>query len=503
MTSSQNAATVLQMLDAAWNRGDTSVLHTTVAEDHIDHDDNGDDIGRDHLVQAILAYRAAFPDMRMSFDDQIADGDKVVTRWTANGTHQGQLDAIPATGRLARISGIFIHQLTDGEITESWTSFDRLGLLQQLGVIPSADSAPASAPLPLPPAGSAPPDRDGPLFQAAASRSPRACRRREMSALLGGEDLAELIGKLSRSVTEPGDVRAASEQGPRSAGNHPVGAGGEDLGDVTRGGPLQADAGGKEDPPGSSQVECRVQVGGTDDRSDRSDLARRQASIDLSDRDQQILFHRAAAAGGGGLDIAAFGIGRPGHHEEAASRLLGAGDQGAHGAHTEIGMDGEGVGSQGGAGPQVGLGVGVVGGPHVTPLGVYDNQQACAARFGDQPLQRPEPLPAVTFVECRLELDQAHGPRGRLERDVSEAVDAVRAVPDTPGIQNQARGIQAQGERTISRAHRGETGSERDGHGPSMAGRWSASRDPGADRSRWNPVSVTAGRRLSLPRNLP
>ena len=161
MTNSQNAATVLQMLDAAWNRGDTSVLHTTVAEDHIDHDDNGDDIGRDHLVQAILAYRAAFPDMRMSFDDQIADGDKVVTRWTANGTHQGQLDAIPATGRLARISGIFIHQLTDGEITESWTSFDRLGLLQQLGVIPSADSAPTSAPLTLPPAGSAPPGRDG------------------------------------------------------------------------------------------------------------------------------------------------------------------------------------------------------------------------------------------------------------------------------------------------------------------------------------------------------
>jgi len=182
MTSSQNAATVLQMLYAAWNRGDTSVLHTTVAEDHIDHDDNGDDIGRDHLVQAILAYRAAFPDMRMSFDDQIADGDKVVTRWTANGTHQGQLDAIPATGRLARISGIFIHQLTDGEITESWTSFDRLGLLQQLGVIPSADSAPTSAPLPLPPAGSAPPDRDGPLFQAAASRSPRACRRRKSQA---------------------------------------------------------------------------------------------------------------------------------------------------------------------------------------------------------------------------------------------------------------------------------------------------------------------------------
>ena len=156
MTSSQNAATVLQMLDAAWNRGDTSVLDTSVAEDHVDHDDDGDDIGREHLVQAILAYRAAFPDLRMSFADQIAAGDQVATRWTASGTHHGELNGIPATGRSARISGIFIHRLTDEKITESWTSFDRLGLLQQLGVIPSAAGPAPQAGISRQPAGPPP-----------------------------------------------------------------------------------------------------------------------------------------------------------------------------------------------------------------------------------------------------------------------------------------------------------------------------------------------------------
>jgi len=88
-----------------------------------------------------MEYRDAFPDLSMSFDEQVADGDRVVTRWTAGGTHQGALQGIPATGRSARISGIFIHRLSDGIVTESWASFDRLGLLQQLGVIPALATA--------------------------------------------------------------------------------------------------------------------------------------------------------------------------------------------------------------------------------------------------------------------------------------------------------------------------------------------------------------------------
>lgn len=81
----------------------------------------------------------------MSFDDQISEGDRVVTRWTGQGTHLGELNGIPATGRAAQVWGVFIHRLAAGQITETWTSFDGLGLLHQLGVIPAQAAPPATS----------------------------------------------------------------------------------------------------------------------------------------------------------------------------------------------------------------------------------------------------------------------------------------------------------------------------------------------------------------------
>jgi steroid delta-isomerase-like uncharacterized protein len=135
MTRTQNTATVLDLLEAAWNRGDMSVIDRTVAEQHAEHEPDGDEIGRSHLKQTVLAYRTAFPDLRMSVEDQIADGDRVAIRWTASGTHLGELNGIPATGRPAQVAGVFIHRLADGLITDSWSMFDQIGLLLQLGVI--------------------------------------------------------------------------------------------------------------------------------------------------------------------------------------------------------------------------------------------------------------------------------------------------------------------------------------------------------------------------------
>ena len=144
MPSNGNPATVIDVLDAAWNRGDTPVIDRTVCENHVDHDPDGDQIGRIHLADTVREYRAAFPDLHMSFDHQIADGDTVVTRWTASGTHQGDFHGIAATGRSATVTGIFIHRLADAQIAETWTAFDQLGLLRQLGIapVPATVSAP-------------------------------------------------------------------------------------------------------------------------------------------------------------------------------------------------------------------------------------------------------------------------------------------------------------------------------------------------------------------------
>lgn len=82
-------------------------------------------------------YRAAFPDMHMTIEDQVAEGDRVVSRVAFRGIHTGELMGIPPTGKQVRTSNIVIDRIVDGKIMERWSVGDNLGLLQQLGVIPA------------------------------------------------------------------------------------------------------------------------------------------------------------------------------------------------------------------------------------------------------------------------------------------------------------------------------------------------------------------------------
>jgi steroid delta-isomerase-like uncharacterized protein len=83
----------------------------------------------------------AFPDLERTIEDLVAEGDKVVARWTAKGTHTGDFQGIPPTGRVATSSGITIFRIADGRIVEEWSESDMLGLLQQVGAIPSGAPA--------------------------------------------------------------------------------------------------------------------------------------------------------------------------------------------------------------------------------------------------------------------------------------------------------------------------------------------------------------------------
>ena len=87
--------------------------------------------------------RTAFPDLRISVEDQVAEGDKVVTRWRARGTHKGPFQGISPTGKRGEISGTIIDRIADGKIIECWSNSDDLGLLQQLGVVHMPDHATA------------------------------------------------------------------------------------------------------------------------------------------------------------------------------------------------------------------------------------------------------------------------------------------------------------------------------------------------------------------------
>ena len=80
-------------------------------------------------------YRGAFPDSHVTFEELIASGDTVVGRWTATGTHTGQLPGVAPTSKRIAIGGITIYRIAEGKIVEAWEQLDMLGMWQQLGVV--------------------------------------------------------------------------------------------------------------------------------------------------------------------------------------------------------------------------------------------------------------------------------------------------------------------------------------------------------------------------------
>jgi predicted ester cyclase len=88
-------------------------------------------------------YRDAFPDVLMSVEDQVAEGDKVVTRWIASGTHQGDMMGIAPTGNRVTVAGTSVERIVDGKIEETWDNYDALGMMQQIGAIPTPEEAQA------------------------------------------------------------------------------------------------------------------------------------------------------------------------------------------------------------------------------------------------------------------------------------------------------------------------------------------------------------------------
>jgi steroid delta-isomerase-like uncharacterized protein len=99
------------------------------------HEPDQDIQGSEEARQFLNTYLSAFPDMHVSVEEVIAEGDKAVTRWTIRGTHQGELEEFgPPTGRQIEIKGITIHRIEDGKIAEEWERYDNLSIMQQLGL---------------------------------------------------------------------------------------------------------------------------------------------------------------------------------------------------------------------------------------------------------------------------------------------------------------------------------------------------------------------------------
>lgn len=140
--SEQNKMVVHRAIEEVYNQGRLEIVDELVSSDFVARTPSEEHHGPAGIKAYVTALRAAFPDLHMTIDEQVAEGDKVVTRWTARGTHTGTFRGIPPTGRHGRMTGIDIDRIADGKAVECWTNADELGLLQQLGVVPTPDHVP-------------------------------------------------------------------------------------------------------------------------------------------------------------------------------------------------------------------------------------------------------------------------------------------------------------------------------------------------------------------------
>jgi steroid delta-isomerase-like uncharacterized protein len=139
MSAENNKALVRRYFEDAWNKHNPAVVDQIYAADFVDRSPDIPGIAhtRDGLKQFMGVYLRAFPDARITIEDQLVDGDRVVTRWTGYGTQTGEFMEMAPSGKKVAVPGVQIDRFSDGKIVEEWTLFDQLGMLQQLGAVPA------------------------------------------------------------------------------------------------------------------------------------------------------------------------------------------------------------------------------------------------------------------------------------------------------------------------------------------------------------------------------
>lgn len=138
MSTEENKALIRRFYEEVFNKKNLAAIDDFFAPDHVDHTlPPGLPVGPEGTKQAIAMTLSGFPDLHITVEDMIAEGDKVVTWFTTHGTQQGALGSIPPTGKHVTVSTIEITRIAGGKIVEDWGLDDRLGMLQQLGLVPA------------------------------------------------------------------------------------------------------------------------------------------------------------------------------------------------------------------------------------------------------------------------------------------------------------------------------------------------------------------------------
>ena len=139
MSTQDNKALARRLIEEAWNQGNLATVDELMAPGHVGHHSlvPNQPPSREFYKQYIVRTRSAFPDFHATIEEQIAEGDLVVTRWSVQGTHQGMFRGHSPTGRQMTLTGVVIDRIVDGKAVEGWMEMDTLHQMHQLGVIPT------------------------------------------------------------------------------------------------------------------------------------------------------------------------------------------------------------------------------------------------------------------------------------------------------------------------------------------------------------------------------
>lgn len=139
MSTEAKREIVQRLTQEFWNEGNAAVLDEAFAADFVDHGATpGSAPGREGLKQTVIPFRDAFSAIHTTVDDVVIEGDEVAWRWTFRGTHTAPVMGIPATGKAITLTGISIDRFVGDTIVERWNQADFMGMMQQLGVIPTS-----------------------------------------------------------------------------------------------------------------------------------------------------------------------------------------------------------------------------------------------------------------------------------------------------------------------------------------------------------------------------
>ena len=136
--SEANKAVVRKIVEEVWNGKKHDRIDEFYAADFVNVDPSSPEVKNlEQFKQWVAGMNAGFPDEQVSIEDMVAEGDKVVKRWSVKATHTGEFMGIPPTNKKTNMSGITIYRIVDGKVKECVWSYDTYGFMVQLGVIPS------------------------------------------------------------------------------------------------------------------------------------------------------------------------------------------------------------------------------------------------------------------------------------------------------------------------------------------------------------------------------